>query len=138
VGNWEETDPPIPSIAFDEYDPNSPKLQILFVNGDSKSVWITRNIYRVEHSCKLSIFVRPVNAMSTSIDAAKATFLAIKVELDRILNLKFGITGIQATELSGWKDTPPIEVGRDLTGKGQESIISEQVIKTIYYVGAFE
>jgi hypothetical protein len=141
VAQWLEDDPDDDDIAFtfDEFNPNNPKIQMLFENGTDKKVWITRNIYRVEHSCKLSIFVRPVNYMPLTIDAAKATFLAIKIEVDRILNLKFGITGIQATELGGWKDID-FEVGRDAKGKtGKEPItfVAEQVIRTIYYEGEF-
>jgi hypothetical protein len=141
VAQWLEDDPDDDDIAFtfDEYNQHNPKIQILIENGPDKKVWITRNIYRVEHSCKLSIYLRPVNYMPPTIDAAKATFLAIKFEVDRILNLKFGITGIQATELSGWKDID-FEVGRDSKGKtGKEPItfVAEQIIRCTYYEGAY-
>ena len=139
TSNWTETNPTLPSITQDEFDPNDPKLQILCENGADKKVWITRNIYRVEHSCKITIFVRPVNYMPPTIAAFKVTFLNVKIEIDRILNLKFGITGIFDVEMAGWRDID-FEVGRDSKGKtGKEPIVfvAEQVIRTIYYEGNF-
>lgn len=138
---WTEDDPAEASIAFklDEYDSNDPAIQILIVNGSDKKTWLSRNIYKVEHTSKISIFVQLPHYMPSSVDTYKTTFLNMKKEIDRILNLRFGITGIISVELTGWKDIG-MEVGRDATGKtGKEPIvfIAEQTVKTIYYEGVF-
>lgn len=140
--NWTETNPALANIAFtfDEFNPNDPKLQILFENGADKKTWLTKDVYRIEHSCKISIFVRPVNYMPTTIATFKTTFLKMKIEIDRILNLKFGVTGITDVELAGWRDID-FEVGRDSKGKtGKEPIVfvAEQIIRTIYYIGVYD
>lgn len=139
---WTETDPVKTSITFkfDEFDPNDPKLQMLFENGADKKTWLVKDVYRIEHSCKISIFVRPPQYLSATITAFKTTFLKMKIEIDRILNLKWGISGITNVELTGWKDIG-FEVGKNGKGKtGKEPItfVAEQVISTVYYIGVYE
>jgi hypothetical protein len=139
-GGWTETDPALASVAFmfDEYNPNDPKLQILFENEPAKPVWITRNIYRIEHNCKISIFVRPANYMPDTITTFKTTFQNIKTQIDALLT-KFGVTNIYSVGLGGWRDVD-FEVGRDSKGKtGKEPIVfvAEQIVVCTYYIGAF-
>jgi len=138
--NWTEDTPGTIDIkwAFDEYNPNDPSLQILLENMPDKKTFITRNYYRIEHSCKISIFVRPVNYLPTTIETYKVTFNNMKTEIDRILNVnRFGLSPIYSVTPEGWRDID-FEVGRDSKGKtGKEPItfIAEQVIRTIYYEG---
>ena len=139
--DWTETTPiSFAEIAwkYDEFDPKDPKLQVLLEIGLSKSLFITRDVYKIEQVCIIRIFIRPVNYLATTIATFKTVFLALKTEIDRILAPRFGVTGIYSVEKLGWKDEP-IEVGRDSKGKGKEPIVfvSEAQIKCIYYEGVY-
>jgi hypothetical protein len=81
--------------------------------------------------------VRPVNCLPTIITSTKEIFVNIKTQIDDILRDKFSIPEIYSVDVLGWKDTKMI-VGRSPTGKdGEPMFVSEQVIKTIYYEGAY-
>jgi len=126
---WIETEPAFADVvfSFDEFDPKNPKLQILFQNGPDTKTWVTKGVYRIEHQCLLTVFVRPVNYKPATITAAKTSFLNMKSEVDRIL------TGVDSTFLSGWKDEP-LQVGRD-TGKMHNEPIMFRAIQTVMVTG---
>ena len=130
---WIETEPAFADVvfSFDEFDPKNPKLQILFQNGPDTKTWVTKGVYRIEHQCLLTIFVRPVNYKPATITATKTTFLNLKSEVDRIL------MGVESSFLSGWKDVD-FEVGRD-TGLTRNSPIIFKAIQkvTSTYYGLF-
>jgi hypothetical protein len=134
---WIETDPStaVLRVTKDEFDPNDPVFQVLLENGPAKSVWITRDIYRVEHTCKVSVFIRPLNYLPSVITSSKVTFINSKVEVDRIFRDRFGVSGVYSVELQGWND-----IGFETRGTGDEPIVfhAVQVIKCIYYEGEVE
>jgi len=147
--HWVETNPAKTDIlwTFDEMNSNWKgkvdgdlpliQVQILFENLAAKESFITREIYRVEHKLKISIFVRPVKYMPDAIASAKTTFLNAKKEVDRILRIRFGISGIYSISLTGWTDIE-MAVGRDIKStKEPITFTAEQIINTIYYEGAF-
>lgn len=136
---WIETDPAKANLkySYDEYDPNNPKLQINLTHGTSKSIWLMKNVYRIEHECKVTIFLGPDSKDTAIIAALRVTFNKMKTQIDTILGTKFGITGITDVELTGWRDED-IEIGFDTVPKPKEPIIwkSTQIVKCVYYIGA--
>jgi len=142
---WSETNPAKANLkyAFDEFDPNKSlpqsSPQLLFENGIARTVWITRNIYRIEHECKITIFLRPVRYDSTTISNTRTTFVNTKKEIDRILNGgRFSITDLNWVELGTWKDED-IKIGFDTKPNQTEPIIFEAsiIIKCFYYIGSY-
>lgn len=135
--DWTEDDPAFADIAwvYDEFNPNDPKLQVLLEISPAKSNFITRDIYRIEHLCKITIYVRPTNYMPDTIATFKTTFLNVKTEIDRILSPRFGVTGIYSVEKQGWRDIE-MAVGRDIKSTKEPIVFTaQQEIKTIYYEG---
>jgi len=137
ASNWTETNPGTADVKYakDEFDSNSLYPQIVLENGASRSTYLTNSLYRIEHECKITIYVRPDNYETTTIDAAKTTFNNMKTEIDRILRVgRYSISNIKTVELAGWKDES-IKVGRS---DSPEPIVfvSSQVVKCIYYIGA--
>lgn len=125
VASWTEDDPAFEDLVFrfDEFDPKNPKLQILFQNGPDKKTWVTKGIYRIEHQCTISIYIRPTNYKPATIALFKTTFLNMKTEIDRILS------GVELTILSGWKDID-FEIGRD-TGLTHHEPITFKATQTV-------
>jgi len=135
--NWTEDDPVSTSVSFtlDEMDPKNPTLQVLLENGASKFTFVTYDYYKIEQDCKITLYVRPVNYMESTITAYKTTFLNAKTQIDKILaSKKFSISNLASVDPGGWKDID-MEVGRDTKKFHNEPIVfvSEQVVKVIYY-----
>ena len=148
---WTETNPTLAQVAFtqDEFDSKNPLLQVLFENFPERKIWIHDNVYRVEHRCRITLFLKPIRYAETEIAACKIRFNNTKTEIDRILRVtKYSISGITNLDLApnGWNDKNSIRVGRGtkdmgtfLESKGGQDIAiifrSEQEVLAIYYIG---
>jgi len=148
---WTETNPTLTDIKFtqDEFDGRSPALQVLFENFPEKKIWVHDSVYRVEHRCRITLFLKPMRYAETDIATYKTRFKNTKTEIDRILGVvKYSISGITNLELSnnGWNDKNSIRVGRGTKDMGtfmqniggqDINIIfrSETTVTAIYYIG---
>jgi hypothetical protein len=142
---WTETDPTRADIVWtrDEFNPNSPKLQVLVEDMPDKKTWITSTNYRIEHAVRISVYLKPVKYDPTTIDAAIVTLTNAKTMVDKILmNNKFLLTGICSVELrAGWDDSDSVtrgygtknNVGRAPKGNQYEPFQSQETAIAIYY-----
>jgi hypothetical protein len=116
---WVETNPAYASLnfKFDEYDSNNPNLQILLENLPDKKSFVREDLQKVEHRCKISIFVKPVDPKDDTISsAAKTVFNNMKTQIDKIIahNLltNSSFTTFVNTTLDGWNDGLTLQRGR--------------------------
>jgi len=116
--------------------------QVLFENYPDKKTYIAQvsngTVYKVEHSCKITIYLRPVRYDDTSIENSKTILFNIKSEIDRILaKKKFSVTGIANLEmtLSGWNDKGTIARGRGVKTRKEPIVFqSEKLVHGVYYI----
>lgn len=150
--NWSITNPALADFLWkmDEFDPkwgrgiSSSKsiiAQVLFENYPDRKIYIsnifTGIMYKVIHSCRITIYLRPLRYDDTTVEATKTTFFNIKSEIDRILaKCKFSISGVTNLEMtaSGWNDGATVARGRG-TKSTREPIVweSRKVVTAIYY-----
>lgn len=133
---WTEANPDKTDLKYSyvEYNPNAAYPQILFEDGLVEHTWITKNLNKIIHEVKITIFIRPINYTPDVISTYKTTFRNMKSELDRILTLgKYSVTDINCVELSKWEDIE-LAVGRDIKSKKEPiEFIAAQTVKCIYY-----
>lgn len=104
---WLEDDPAKADVAFtlDEFDPNQCYPQILLRNTKDSQTWVTAQLYRCEQEALISIYLRPVNYMETTIDATKTSFENVKAEIVKIISSN-SLANVSHIEFSGWTDEP--------------------------------
>jgi len=133
---WEETDPTEPKWCIQDYgkdagktlfDPNACYPQIAIEEIEIKTILLSGELYRREHTLSIIVYLRPTNYQPTTIDAAQITFKNMIEQIDEILKTwKFTTTDINDIQLSIW---------RIQTDKTKEPIIfvAAQEIKAVYY-----
>jgi len=123
-------------------------LQVILENFPDRKTYIadtsSGKCYRVEHGCKITIYLKPTSYTLEKIEDFKTIFNNIKSEIDRILALKkftvyqnlplAQITNLEMT-MQGWDDGDTIAVGRGVKTK-KEPIMwkSERTVTAIYFI----
>jgi hypothetical protein len=139
---WNETDPPLSTaddkglvFKFDEYDPKAPLCQLLLENLPDTKKFVGGK-YRVEHKCRMTIFVKPYAYNTSSIDVNLVTFSNIKTEIDRIITLHvFTLPSIIQGRLDGWDDKNTIARGRGSKVSTEPiQFKSIQELTCVYYI----
>jgi len=134
--SWTETNPEFADLTFkfDEFDLKNPNLQILLTNLPDKKSFVMEGLQKVEHQCRITIFMKPIKYDETSIETLKTTFLNMKTEIDRIINNEMFSISSYLT-FSGWDDKGSINVGRGILITPFQS---QQTITCYYYIFAGE
>jgi hypothetical protein len=143
-------------ISLDEMDPKwsvptddttgSIIAQVVLENKPDKKTYVAETqdgkCYKVEHTCRMYIYFRPVayHMDSPNIDDYKTLFNNMKTEIDRILTqYKYSITGVSNAELSkeGWNDKGTVARGYGIKVKTEPIIwVSEETVTAIYYISS--
>lgn len=73
-------------LQQDEYQPNNPLYQLVFITKPEKSVLLAPNVYKIDQEINIELHVRPVRYDLTTIQAQRVIFESIKQEVQRIFN----------------------------------------------------
>lgn len=136
--NWTETNPRKEDVHFvtDEIDPNAVYPQVLIVSQGTKYTWVTSSLYRVEHECTITTYLRPPRFDPTTIAAARTTFRNMQSEIDRILRVgRYTLSPIRRIDCKGWSD---IKIVTGRTEVKEPVFAASQKVVCIYYEGGLE
>ena len=131
-------------IQIDEYQPLQSRYQIVFKEGNPRTIYEAPNVYRIEQGIVLELHVRPIRFdPDNTITAQRLIFEQIKQEIQRILNTYRydslfsntvgGVTTTYAStiEMRGWGQEPlPHGFGRQ---KEPVEMVSRLGLTIIYY-----
>jgi hypothetical protein len=119
-------------LALDEYNPTHPKYQIVFVNKPQRNIYITTGVSKKEQVVTMELHVKTPYYKPTALDTFRETFLAIKDEVDRIMEeFRFDTLG-SIINMSGWVDAK-LPHGYSNTKEPLE-LVSKFTIEISYYV----
>ena len=103
--NWSESNPSLADLllAKDEFNPNSPAIQILMEMLTTTNVWLIDQSYKTTQPFKISLYLKPPIYDQDHLDIANITFTNAMSEIDRIIqSTHFGFSANYHIP-SGWK-----------------------------------
>src|SRR3989304_5475210 len=91
-------------LALDEYNPNNPLYQIVFINRPERTVFVAPNVIKHEQDIHIEMHVKLIRYEPSNVDSKRTIFKAMKGELSRIFNtFRFDNVG-STVNLSAWAD----------------------------------
>jgi hypothetical protein len=124
-------------LRVDEYDPRNPKYQVVVMNRPIRETFLCpngdRNIVRMEQDIQIEVHVKYTRYDEDTVTSMRADFVAIKTELNRIINKYRYDTVGRILHISSWAD------GKITHGYGIDKeplgIVSRMVIHILWYEG---
>ena len=91
-------------LQLDEYNPNFPAYQIVFINRPERTMFVAPNVIKHEQDIVVEIHVKHIRMDPDNVDAKRTIFKSIKEELSRIFNTyRFDEVG-NVLNVSAWSD----------------------------------
>ena len=91
-------------LSLDEYNPNNPLYQIVFINRPERTLFVSPNVIKHEQDIIVETHVKQIRHDPDNVDAKRTIFKNIKGELSRIFNTyRFDEVG-STLNVSAWVD----------------------------------
>jgi hypothetical protein len=118
-------------LALDEFNPNNPKYQLVFINRPARTIFLSPNVLKVEQDIVIECHTKLIQYKPDVITTIRDMFTTIKGEVKRILNVyRFDEVG-STLNMSGWVDAKlPHGFGED---KEPLELVSRMTLQIIFY-----